>query len=132
MLADAGWRVVAGTSAATATPSTPQLYSWEADVRDALAVLDSIGPRAGARARPLKGGALMLQLADAVPAPRAATSINLDGLPSRRSWPDVAEHERTRLLAGELAAGSTTGAPAVDAHAQARARSTSWPSAGAG
>jgi pimeloyl-ACP methyl ester carboxylesterase len=29
--------------------------------------------------------------------------VNLDGLPSRRRSPDVPDHERTRLLAGELA-----------------------------
>ena len=28
--------------------------------------------------------------------------INVDGLPSRRSWTDVSEHDRTLLLAGEL------------------------------
>ena len=38
--------------------------------------------------------------------------MNLDGLPSTRSWPDVPDHERTRLLAGELRRGSTTGARA--------------------
>ncbi|MGN6695407.1 MAG: alpha/beta fold hydrolase, partial [Aquihabitans sp.] len=49
-----------------------------------------------------KGGALMLQLADALPH-RVSAVINLDGLPSARSWPDVPDHHRTRLLNGELA-----------------------------
>lgn len=49
-----------------------------------------------------KGGGLMLQVADALPH-RVSHLINLDGLPSRRNWPDVSEHDRTKLLAGELA-----------------------------
>ena len=48
-----------------------------------------------------KGGSLMLQLADACPH-RVSHLVNLDGLPSRRSWPDVADHERTKLMACEL------------------------------
>lgn len=43
----------------------------------------------------------MLQLADALPH-RVSHVINLDGLPSARSWPDVADHHRTRMLNGEL------------------------------
>ena len=30
--------------------------------------------------------------------------VNLDGLPSSRSWPDVPEHNRTRMLPGRAAA----------------------------
>ena len=30
--------------------------------------------------------------------------INLDGLPSRRSFPDVSDHQRTKLMADELTA----------------------------
>jgi pimeloyl-ACP methyl ester carboxylesterase len=77
------------------------LYSWDADLRDALAVLDSIG------AEPLpvlghsKGGGLMLQLAEARPH-QVSHLVNLDGLPSKRSSPDVSERDRTRLLASEL------------------------------
>ena len=37
MLADGGYRVRGvGRTAATATPSTPSLYTWDADLRDAL------------------------------------------------------------------------------------------------
>ena len=43
----------------------------------------------------------MLQLADALPH-RVSHLVNVDGLPSRRSFPDVADHQRTKLLAQEL------------------------------
>jgi pimeloyl-ACP methyl ester carboxylesterase len=43
----------------------------------------------------------MLQLADALPH-RVSHLINLDGLPSRRSFPDVSDHQRTKLMAQEL------------------------------
>ena len=44
----------------------------------------------------------MLQLADAMPH-RVSHLINLDGLPSRRSWPDVSDHQRTKMMQNELA-----------------------------
>ena len=78
------------------------LYSWDADLRDAAAVLDSVTDGAVPVLGHSKGGALMLQLADALPH-RVSHVINLDGLPSARSWPDVPDHHRTRLLNGELA-----------------------------
>jgi pimeloyl-ACP methyl ester carboxylesterase len=43
----------------------------------------------------------MLQLTDALPH-RVSHLINLDGLPSRRSLPDVSDHQRTKLMAKEL------------------------------
>ena len=48
-----------------------------------------------------KGGGVVMQLADALPH-RCTHLVNLDGLPSRRNWPDVPDHERRRLMAGEL------------------------------
>ena len=45
-----------GTSGATATPTAPALYSWDADLRDAVAVLDSLGGIGPLPAgRPLQG-----------------------------------------------------------------------------
>ena len=49
-----------------------------------------------------KGGALLTHLAEACPH-RVTKLVNIDGLPSRRPAPDVADHERTRLLADEIA-----------------------------
>lgn len=100
-VADGGWRVVGWDQRGHGDSAHTVLYSWDADLRDALAVLDSIG------AEPLpvlghsKGGGLMLQLAEARPH-QVSHLVNLDGLPSKRSSPDVSERDRTRLLASEL------------------------------
>lgn len=106
LVADAGFRVVSWDQRGHGDSSVAQLYSWEADLRDALAVLDATSSSGtGAGAVPVvghsKGGALMLQLAEAMPH-RVSHLVNLDGLPSSRSWPDVPDHHRTRMLNGEL------------------------------
>lgn len=103
LIADAGWRVVSWDQRGHGDSAHAELYSWEADQRDALAVLDSIGGDPIPVLGHSKGGGLLLNVADALPH-RVSHVINLDGLPSKRSWPDVAEHDRTRLLAGELSA----------------------------
>jgi len=102
MVAAAGYRVVAWDQRGHGDSEHAALYSWDADVRDALAVLDSIGPDPIPIVAHSKGGNLMLHLADACPH-RVSHVVNIDGLPSRRAQPDVADHERTRLRAGELA-----------------------------
>jgi pimeloyl-ACP methyl ester carboxylesterase len=33
---------------------------------------------------------------------RVSALVNLDGLPSKNNWPDVSDHERTRMLHAEL------------------------------
>ena len=102
LLADAGWRVVAWDQRGHGDSEHAALYSWETDVRDAVAVLDSIGPRPLPVVGHSKGGSLMLQLASVL-AHRVSHVVNLDGLPTRRAIPDVPDHQRTKLLAGELA-----------------------------
>ncbi len=101
MLADAGFRVVSWDHRGHGDSEHAALYSWEGDLRDALAVFDSVSPHAVPVVGHSKGGSLMLQLADALPH-RVSHLINLDGLPSRRSFPDVSDHQRTKLLAQEL------------------------------
>jgi pimeloyl-ACP methyl ester carboxylesterase len=102
LLADAGYRVVSWDQRGHGDSEHAELYSWDADVRDMLAVLDSI------RADPLilighsKGGAISTHLIQAAP-DRVRAFVNLDGIPSHKPAPDVADHERTRLLARELA-----------------------------
>lgn len=103
LLADAGFRVVSWDQRGHGDSSVPGLYSWEADLRDAIAVLDATTDGAAVVVGHSKGGALMLQLADAMPH-RVSHLVNLDGLPSSRSWPDVPDRHRTRMLNGELAA----------------------------
>ena len=57
-----------------------------------------------------KGGSLMIQLADAQPY-RFSHLVNLDGSRRQRRVPDVAEHERSRMVGRRgRAAGSTTAA----------------------
>lgn len=102
LVSDAGWRVVSWDQRGHGDSDRAMLYSWEADQRDAVAVMDSIGLDPLPVLGHSKGGGLMLQVADALPH-RVSHLINLDGLPSRRNWPDVSEHDRTKLLAGELA-----------------------------
>lgn len=103
LLVSAGWRVVSWDHRGHGHSEWADLYSWEADLRDAATVLDSIGSDPLPLVGHSKGGALSLQLAEAFPH-RFTHLVNLDGLPSRRSMPDIAEHERTRMLAGEVAA----------------------------
>jgi|GEM_PF-87229 len=100
-LADAGWRCVAWDHRGHGSSEHADLYSWAADTRDALAVLDAVTDDRVALLGHSKGGGLMLELAHAAPH-RISHLVNLDGLPSRNAWPDLAEHERTRMLHGEL------------------------------
>jgi pimeloyl-ACP methyl ester carboxylesterase len=101
LLADAGRRVVSWDHRGHGDSEHAPLYSWEADLRDAVAVFDSVGTDAVPVVGHSKGGSLMLQLADALPH-RVSHLVNLDGLPSRRSFPDVSDHQRTKLMAQEL------------------------------
>lgn len=101
LLADAGWRVVSWDARGHGDSEHAALYSWEADLRDAVAVFDSVSADPVPVVGHSKGGSLMLQLADALPH-RVSHLANLDGLPSRRNFPDVADHQRTKLLAQEL------------------------------
>ena len=55
MLADGGWRVVAWDQRGHGDSDRAALYSWEADLRDAAAVVDSVGAGPGAVPRPLQG-----------------------------------------------------------------------------
>jgi pimeloyl-ACP methyl ester carboxylesterase len=114
LVADGGWRVVSWDQRGHGDSDHAELYSWEADQRDALAVLDSIGREPIPVLGHSKGGGLLLNVADALPH-RVSHLVNLDGLPSRRSWPDVSEHDRTRLLASELTAWLDHRRRAVDA-----------------
>ena len=101
LLAAGGWRVVAWDHRGHGDSDHAALYSWDADLRDAFAVLRSTTDRPVPVLGHSKGGALLMGLAEAVPH-RVKALVNLDGLPSRRKLPDVANRERVRLLAGDL------------------------------
>ena len=102
MLAQAGWRVVAWDQRGHGDSQHAALYSWEADLRDAVAVVDSVSRDPLPVLGHSKGGGITVQFASALPH-RVSHLINLDGLPSRRNMPDIPDHERTKLLADELA-----------------------------
>jgi pimeloyl-ACP methyl ester carboxylesterase len=101
LLAAEGWRAVAWDARGHGDSEHAALYSWDADVRDALAVLDAVSEEAVVALGHSKGGGVAMQLADALPH-RVRALINFDGLPSKQPVPDIADHDRTRLLASEL------------------------------
>jgi pimeloyl-ACP methyl ester carboxylesterase len=102
LLAAAGWRVVGWDQRGHGDSDRASLYSWDADLRDALAVFDHVSP-----GRPVpvvghsKGGGMMIQLGDAQPY-RFASFVNLDGVPYSPRLPDVAEHHRTKMMAEDV------------------------------
>jgi pimeloyl-ACP methyl ester carboxylesterase len=102
LLAEDGWRVVAWDQRGHGDSEHAALYSWDTDVRDAAAVLATLGPDPLPVIGHSKGGSLLLQLAGVLPH-RVSRLVNLDGLPSRRAFPDVPDHMRTKMLAGDLA-----------------------------
>ncbi|MDH3685156.1 MAG: alpha/beta hydrolase [Myxococcales bacterium] len=102
LLADAGWRVVCWDQRGHGDSEHAELYSWDADMRDMLAVLDSVTVDPVVAMGHSKGGAILTQLIQAVPH-RFRCFVNIDGLPSTLPPKDVQDHERTRMLARDLA-----------------------------
>jgi pimeloyl-ACP methyl ester carboxylesterase len=100
-LARAGWRVIAWDQRGHGDSDHAALYGWDADIRDALSVMERFTSKPSPVIGHSKGGALMIQLADAEPF-RFSHLVNLDGLPSKRPMADLAEHERTRMMASDI------------------------------
>ena len=101
MLADAGWRVVAWDARGHGDSEHAQLYSWAADVRDHFAVLTALSDRPVCVLGHSKGGGQMLDLLDARP-DLARAFVNLDGLPSSHSAPDITDRERMRMRRADV------------------------------
>ena len=101
LIADAGWRAVAWDHRGHGDSDHAALYSWDADIRDAIAVMESTTSRPSPVIAHSKGGALMMQLAEAG-SWRVSHFVNIDGMPSKRRMPDVPDHDQSRLLAGEI------------------------------
>jgi pimeloyl-ACP methyl ester carboxylesterase len=102
LLAEAGWRVVGWDQRGHGDSDRAALYSWDADLRDGLRVLESVTRDPVPVVGHSKGGGLMMALADLRP-DRVSAVVNLDGLPSKRTMPDVPDRERSRLMAADLA-----------------------------
>jgi pimeloyl-ACP methyl ester carboxylesterase len=100
-LARAGWRVIAWDQRGCGDSEHVGLYGWDADIRDAIGVLATLSNGPAPVIGHSKGGALMIQLAEAQPF-RFSHLINIDGMPSKRPMSDLAEHERTRMVADDI------------------------------
>jgi pimeloyl-ACP methyl ester carboxylesterase len=101
LVAAEGWRVVSWDHRGHGDSGHTHLYSWEADARDLIAVADSVTRGPLPAVGHSKGGSMLIQVAQALPH-RFTHVVAIDGLPSRRPPPDVAEHERTRMMAAEV------------------------------
>ena len=101
-LAQAGWRVVAWDQRGHGDSEHAALYGWDADIRDAIGVMSHVTSRPAPVIGHSKGGALMTQLADAQPF-RFSHFVNIDGLPSKRPMSDLSEHDRSRMMASDIA-----------------------------
>jgi pimeloyl-ACP methyl ester carboxylesterase len=101
LLAAGGWRVVAWDHRGHGDSAHSALYGWDADIRDALSVMTAVTHSAAPVVAHSKGGALMMQLADACPY-RISAMVNIDGMPSKRRMPDVPDHDQSRLLADSI------------------------------
>ena len=101
MIAKEGWRVVAWDARGHGDSDHAALYSWDADIRDALSVMSSVTDEPAPVVAHSKGGALMMQLVEAS-SYRVSRMVNIDGMPSKRRMPDVPDHDQSRILAGEI------------------------------
>ena len=100
-LAQGGYRVISWDHRGHGDSEHSALYSWAADVRDAAAVLSTISRHPIPVIGHSKGGALMLSLANSWPH-LVSHVVNIDGLPTGRRMPDVADHERNKMVAVEV------------------------------
>ena len=102
LLAAGGFRVVSWDQRGHGDSEHAALYSWDADVRDAIAVMDTLSTTAIPTVGHSKGGGLLMQLAEMAPH-RVSHLVNVDGLPGKgRRMVDVPEHERTKMMTAEL------------------------------
>lgn len=102
LLVAGGWRVVAWDHRGHGDSDHAALYSWDADIRDAMSVMSSVTDSPAPVVAHSKGGALMVQLCDSSPY-RVSHLVNIDGMPSRRRMPDVPDHDQSRMLAADIA-----------------------------
>ena len=92
LLAAGGYRVVAWDQRGHGRSAQTQLYSWDADVRDAYAVLESTSSAPLAAVGHSKGGGVLMQLSHALPG-RFTRFVCIDGIPARRPSADATAPE---------------------------------------
>jgi pimeloyl-ACP methyl ester carboxylesterase len=97
LIADAGFRVVSWDHRGHGDSQHADLYSWLADERDLLAVVDSVSRAPFPAIGHSKGGVMLAHLIDAMPH-RFSKYVAIDGLPFMRPQPDVAERDRTHTM----------------------------------
>ena len=102
LLAAQGFRVVALDQRGHGDSDMAALYTWEADMRDAAHVVESLKtsdpiPVLGHS----KGGGMMNQLAEVLPH-RVGAVINLDGIPNQRGFSNQIDRSDVNALAAEL------------------------------
>lgn len=96
LIADAGYRVVSYDQRGHGDSDHADLYSWMADERDMLAVVDSITRAPCLAIGHSKGGSLLAHVIQALPH-RFSRFVAIDGLPFRSPHPDSAMHEQKAL-----------------------------------
>lgn len=101
LLAGAGYRVVSWDHRGHGDSQHADLYSWLADERDLLAVVDSVTHQPAPAIGHSKGGSMLVHVIEAQPH-RFSRFVAIDGLPFRRPPPDVAERERTLMMREEI------------------------------
>jgi len=101
MLAAAGWRVAAWDARGHGDSDHAHLYSWASDVRDHLAAIRALSDEPIVLLGHSKGGGQLLDLLDGRPS-IAKAYVNLDGLPSHFSAPDINDRERRRMRRDDL------------------------------
>lgn len=97
LLADAGYRVVSWDHRGHGNSEHAELYNWQADERDLLAVANSISPGPFPVVGHSKGGSMLAHVIQTLPH-RFSRFASIDGLPFGQVPPDMANRERTSQL----------------------------------
>ncbi|OGB23717.1 MAG: alpha/beta hydrolase [Burkholderiales bacterium RIFCSPLOWO2_02_FULL_57_36] len=101
LLADAGYRVVSWDHRGHGDSEHAALYSWVADERDMLAVVDSTTREPCLAVGHSKGGSMLAHAIQALPH-RFTRFVSIDGLPFRSPHSDAAKRERKRVFRDEI------------------------------
>jgi pimeloyl-ACP methyl ester carboxylesterase len=101
LLADAGFRVVSWDHRGHGDSQHAELYSWLADERDLLVVVDSVSREPFPVVGHSKGGSMLVDIIEAMPR-RFSRFVAIDGLPGRRPPAEIVEPERTQMIREEL------------------------------